>query len=325
MPGQVLPDKASLLIFDPKFKLFGGRPRPEFMLIGAAKTGSTSLSSYLALHPQVKPCVPKEPNYWTWQLCDRDRYQRLFVNAQPATSPGAAQQIGGEYSTSYLPHPLAPRRIAARLPGIKILVVLRNPLDRAYSHYIMAKRGGSMGSLPFADIAAREIEEAPSLLAAHRRGFLAPEFRHGIHRCLPGGDPISVHSHTLNGRRYPLIDERCLFTYYATSCVFRSIYYDQLWRWLQLYPREQVKVIDAQSLLSDRRAVMAEIVAFLGLQPYQYTEEELRHTWGGGSNDHNTPGDYQPMGASTRVTLQRFFKPHNERLYELVGRQFDWD
>jgi hypothetical protein len=125
----------SLLIHDQKFKLYANKPKSDFMLIGGAKCGTTSLSSYLPNHPQVKAPSYKEPNFWSWRLFSKADYQNLFINNTPAYSPSAQQRIAGDYSTSYLPNPLVPRRVRARLPGTKIIVLLRNPIDRAYSHF----------------------------------------------------------------------------------------------------------------------------------------------------------------------------------------------
>ncbi|MBE9538931.1 MAG: sulfotransferase domain-containing protein [Proteobacteria bacterium] len=317
--------RQSLCIFDPGYKLLSSQPRPEFMLIGSAKCGTTSFSSYLPLHPQVKPCVPKEPNFWSWRSCTRDQYQQLFVNATPAISPGPTQQIGGEYSTSSLLHPLVPRRVRARLPDVKIIVLLRNPIDRAYSHFIMAQRNGGEPDCSFEEIVEREIEEIPELLAAHRRGFLDANFRTSAHRCHADGSLLNIASHRGDNACYSLSSEQDLFRFYVTSYVFRSIYYDQLRRWLELFPREQILILDSERLLQQREDVMREAVAFLGLQSYDFGVDSLQHTWGGGANKHNTPGDYLPISASARTRLSDFFAPHNKKLFDLIGESYEWE
>ena len=69
---------------------------------------------------------------------------------------------------------------------------------------------------------------------------------------------------------------------------------------------------------------MGDVVDFLGLQPYDFKAAELQHTWGGGANRHNTPGDYPPMSTVTRNRLSHFFQPYNEKLFSLIGERFDW-
>ncbi len=130
-----------LALDDPGFRLVDGRTRPEFMLVGGGKCGSTSFARYLSAHPQVKIPGPEEPNYWSWHIF-RAKYQNSFVNESPILEPGPDQYVSGEYSSSSLIQPLVPRRVQANLPGLKIFVLLRNPVDRAYSHFMMAKSAG---------------------------------------------------------------------------------------------------------------------------------------------------------------------------------------
>lgn len=295
------------------------------MLIGAAKSGTTSFSSYLPQHPQVKGCVPKEPNFWSWHSCSREQYQQLFPAVGQSSEGDGRPQIGGEYSTSYLLHPLAPRRVAARLPGVKIIVLLRNPVDRAYSHYIMAQRNGAEPDCSFEDIVDKEIAESAGVLAAHERGYLDSNFRTAAHRSLPDGRPLSVAAHTSNFEYYPLSTEADLLRYYVTSYVFRSIYCDQLRRWLQLFPIEQIKIIESSTLLHQRAEVMRDVAQFLELAPNDFSDTQMGHTWGGGANTHNTPGDYQAMNASVRTRLTAFFKPYNSELFRLIGEEYDWN
>ena len=318
-------ENKSLLIGDSSYKLYSGMPKPEFMLIGAAKSGTTSFSSYLPIHPQVAQCRIKEPNFWSWKLCTKEQYQSLFVNKNPLRSPAKNERISGEYSTSYLLNPLVPRRVAARLPNTKIIILLRNPIERAYSHFIMSQREGMEPYRSFDEIVRREIEEVPALLEAHQRGFLTPGNQINAHRTMPDGTPINVAEHNTDWTLHPLTTDKELFRFYGSSYVFRSIYHDQLWRWLQLFPRQQIKIIQSEYFMSNRREVMDEVCQFLGLEPYGFSEKELAHSWGGGASNDEKPGDYVAMEDKTRSLLSDFFAPHNEKLFELIGSSYDWN
>ncbi len=319
------PQLDSLLIRDPAFKLRSSLPKPEFMLIGSAKCGTTSFASYLCAHPQVKKCTPKEPNFWSWKMCSKDQYQQLFVNAVPRDKPASGQNIGGEYSTSSIIHPLVPRRVRARLPDVKLLVLLRNPVERAYSHYLMVERTGSEGECSFDRIVEREIHEVPKLLAAHKRGFMDGNFRTAAHRCSADGQPLRVATHDKKGSHYSLFSDEDLFKFYVTSYVFRSVYCDQLWRWLQIFPREQFLFIESQRLLNQRKTVLNEVVNFLGMQPYDFPLDQIQHTLAGGGNLQRRPGDYEAMNPKTRIQLAHFFEPFNEKLFDLIGERYDWN
>ncbi|MEP9382297.1 sulfotransferase [Nocardioides sp. KR10-350] len=126
-----------------------GRPaQPDFLIIGAPKAGTTALHSALSGHPQVFMSQPKEPKYW---LCDdapppawhgpgdahsqqewiwrRADYERLFAGAP-------ADRVRGESTPFYLWSRAAHRRLGAELPEVKLIAVVRDPIDRAYSNWM---------------------------------------------------------------------------------------------------------------------------------------------------------------------------------------------
>ena len=178
----------------PEFALADGRTRPEFMLVGGMKCGSTSFARYLSVHPQVKLSGPKEPHYWSWHRYPA-QYQDFFVNESPVSDPGPGQGVSGEFSTSSLIHPLAPRRVRSSLPTLKIFVLLRNPVDRAYSHFMMSKSAGLEEACSFPEIVRREIDEVSELLAAHERGFLDRDGEARTGYSTTEGTPIHVAKH----------------------------------------------------------------------------------------------------------------------------------
>jgi len=111
---------------------------PTFLVIGAPKCATTSLYSYFKQHPDVFMCTPKEPNFFVaddpglisswpdWLALAPDSYEALFEE-------GAAHRARGEASTSYLVSPYAPEAVRRLIPNARLLVVLRDPVARAYS------------------------------------------------------------------------------------------------------------------------------------------------------------------------------------------------
>lgn len=108
---------------------------PDFMIIGAMKAGTTSLYHYLGAHPGVFMPAIKELDFFTEELTWRrgwDWYRRQFPEAS------AAFKVVGEASTSYTKFPRyqgVPERISSHLPDVRLIYVVRNPLDRIRSHY----------------------------------------------------------------------------------------------------------------------------------------------------------------------------------------------
>ena len=118
----------------------GGR-LPEFVVLGAAKAGTTSLHQYLGRHTYIYMADPKEPQFFSRdEVFARGEqwYRSLFAGARP-------NQVCGEGSTTYTrwPHTAdAATRLCAMLPDVRLIYLMRHPVDRAYSHYAHHMRLG---------------------------------------------------------------------------------------------------------------------------------------------------------------------------------------
>lgn len=127
------------------------RQPPDFVIIGAQKGGTTSLYNYLTQHPDVAEAYTKEVHYFDLHYEEgKDWYLAHF----PLRDEGL---VVGEASPSYLLHPDVPHRLHAAIPETKLIALLRNPIDRAYSHYRMVVRRGAE-PLPFDEAIDRESE-----------------------------------------------------------------------------------------------------------------------------------------------------------------------
>jgi len=315
-----------LALDDPRFRLVDGRTRPEFMLVGGMKCGSTSFARYLSAHPQVKLPGPKEPNYWSWHRFPA-KYQDFFVNESAIPDPGPGQYVSGEFSHSSLIHPLVPRRVQANLPGLKIFVLLRNPVDRAYSHFMMSKSAGLEKECSFEEIIRREMDEIPELLAAHERGFLSTVGDPKSCYSTIDGTPIQVAKHKQGSPKRRIRDDLDLRDYYFTSCVFRSLYHDQLHRWLRMFPRQQLMIIQSESFFENEADTMNKVAEFLGLETFEFhAADQLQRSWdAGASNALERPQDYPAMDDATRRILTDFFESYNQQLYRLIHEDYGWN
>ena len=148
---------------------------PNFLIIGAHKGGTTSLHSYLGAHPDVFVPRALEPSFFALEGRPRtnpdgsptdalmqssgavytlEEYEGLFADV---TSESAV----GEKSPAYLTNRDAPHRIRALIPDVRLIAVLRNPIERAFSHYLMVVRGGLERS-PFDEAIIGERNKEPS-------------------------------------------------------------------------------------------------------------------------------------------------------------------
>lgn len=122
---------------------------PTFMIIGAARSGTTALYDLVRQHPQVFMSAIKEPNYFAFEgePLDWQGPGKEFVNNSVARwedycalfAPAAEDMARGEASPLYLWAPDAAPRIKTRLPDVKMIAVLRNPVEQAFSHYLYAR------------------------------------------------------------------------------------------------------------------------------------------------------------------------------------------
>lgn len=111
---------------------FFARSLPEFIIIGAMKSGTTSLYYYLSKHPRVLPPIKKEIHYFDHNYHKGDIWYKSHF---PITLINSNRFITGESSPYYLFHPNVPDRISETVPGAKLIVILRDPAERAISHY----------------------------------------------------------------------------------------------------------------------------------------------------------------------------------------------
>ncbi len=203
----------------------GTHPLPDFLVIGAQRCGTTSLYQDLLRHPQVREPLGKELHHFslhhrrplTW-------YRACF----PALAPGEQTFEATPY---YLFHPSVPARVAAALPQARFLVVLRDPVERAFSHYLHTRRTGGE---PLALAAALDAEPARMERAA-RSGLDSRR----------GHDLLRAHSYVSRGR-----------------------YAEQLRRWHQHVAAERILVLRTEELAEDPGGQFERITDFLGLEPW---------------------------------------------------------
>lgn len=149
------------------------RADPDFLIIGAQKSGTTSLYYDLAAHPKLTPNVgPKEVSFFT-------TYYRHGINYYRSYFPLKKQnQFYFQTSPYYLFHPLAPFRVSHHYPNMKLIAILRNPVHRAFSHFNHQKLAGRE-SLAFQDALATEEER---LAGEEERLKNDPDYRSASHR-----------------------------------------------------------------------------------------------------------------------------------------------
>lgn len=120
---------------------------PDFIIIGAQRSGTTSLFNYLSQHPEIHQSFPKEVHYFSINYQKGLSWYRshfpLSTLKRKAESVGSGKFVTGEATPYYLSHPHAPRRASLVVPNALLIILLRDPVERAYSHYQHEVRMGT--------------------------------------------------------------------------------------------------------------------------------------------------------------------------------------
>ena len=259
------------------------RVLPDFLIIGAQKCGTSSLYFNLCRHPQIRPAFTKEVHFFDNNF-DKGAiwYRKHFhttLYKKTAEKINGEKIITGESSPAYLFNPNVPARVKELMPGTKLIVCLRNPVDRAYSHYNHYKRQG-LENLSFQDAIDKEEER------------LKGEF-----------DKILADKNYYS------------FNYNHYSYKARGIYIEQLMRWMEIFPRSQILVIRIEDYYNNPDAEYKKVLDFMNIKNWSFPRYR-KYNYGGG---------YIKMEESIRKKLVDFFRPYNQRLYDLLGRNLMWD
>ena len=231
-PGAGFTRPVGVWIDPPKWRkaTAWARLRPAFLVIGAQRSGTTSLYRYLCAHPDVLPALRKEIHYYDFQFGKGRAWYRAHF---PRKRGLRSRAITGEASPYYMVHPLAPGRAHAHDPRLKIIAILRDPAERAYSQY-QHERAQGHETLSFEEAIDAETER---LAGCHARLRAGPHYYCRNHHHL--------------------------------SYLDRGRYGHYLQKWLEHFPAKQVLVLCADELFANPNRVANETFAFLGLAPHK--------------------------------------------------------
>ena len=246
------------------------RPLPDFLVVGAQKAGTTALYAYLRWHPDITGPSFKEVSFFDRHYAHGERWYRAHL-------PITRRAHVGEASPSYLFHPLAPERVKRMIPDARLVALLRDPVERAFSHYQHEVALGRE-QLSFEDAIEREDERMEG----------------EVERML--GDPAYFS-----------------YAWWNYTYVSRGLYAEQLERWYDVFPREQLLVLPTDELAADTAGTYRRVLDFLGARPHDLD-----------AYPRIFDRDYDDMDPATRTRLRQRFEEPNERLADLLGRAFPW-
>lgn len=285
--------------------------KPNFFIVGAQKSGTTSLFYYLKQHPDIYMCPRKEPAYFMpgKGIDDYDIYLKGFKGAGKSA-------VIGEASTGYLYDKHAVLEIHNKFPDARIVIILRNPVDMAFSLWNHMRRNGAEtksfeGAISDSEISYRRTDDFVKSLTSHELWV-----------------------------DYLYLD--------------KALYYDQVKRYLDIFGRKRVKIYLFEDFIDDPVSVCQDVFLFLGIDS-TYTPDCRRIANEGGEvrsrmikrlfirreypilrallplslkvgirefvKEFNTRQDKKPrISDSTRTRLDDFFRVDIVKLADLIDK-----
>jgi len=254
------------------------RVLPDFLVIGVGRSGTTSLYYYLDQHPSIVKSSYDEIGFFddnfhlglSWY---RSMFPTIFTRF--LTKLKTKYFMTYEVTPWYVRRPWTARRIKKIFPNIKLIIVLRNPVDRTYSHYYLSTQNDE------------------------KRDFTA----------VIKEDMKNISQWNITEKNDSYFSNQV-----QNSKLARGFYYEQVIPWFELFSKEQIMIISSEDLASKTQSTLREIFSFLGLPMYDIKNTEKVNV-----------SKYSKMDQETRNLLIDFFRPYNEKLFEYLNREFDWN
>ena len=217
---------------------------PDFLIIGAAKSGTTSLFEHLIKHPSIFPPLAQQPNFFTSNFHNGESWYRSYfpsiITKNITQTIKKKKFLTGEASTQYYWYPHAAKRAKSLLPNAKIILLLRNPIDRSYSQYQMEFSKGNEELISFEDAIEQENER------------IKDEYDKMLH------------------------DENYYSNQYTIqSYITKSIYVNYIEEWFKYFPREQFLFLNSEDFNSNTSKVYKQTLNFLNVSEIDFKKYEV--------------------------------------------------
>lgn len=250
------------------------RTLPDFCVVGPIKGGTSDLAINVMAHPNVMPPFSKEfwsPDPETWRIF----YPTEYEKQRYAARHGVALSV---YCVPFLHGFEAIYNLSKIKPSARIVLVLRDPVERMYSHWkwdVLLAGPKRLATFPFLGEFATYVDRALDL--------------------------------------YPT-------TFMASVCGFPALHTSLYWQavryWIECFGRDNVRVMDIANYFGNANSFLQDIQSFVGL-PQVETPPFSRRI-------NQNPLNLAEPDEATLIRLRNFFRPHNERLWDVIGESFSW-
>lgn len=263
---------------------------PEFLIIGAQKSGTTSLHHYLDQHPKLVGSKPKEVHFF-----ERDEHYKLGIDWYRQSFFDFkhiwGKRIYFEATPDYLYRNGVAERIFKHYPDIKLIILLREPVARAFSSWNMY----------------RDFQAQDKIPAIVKRGYLEGK-ENNIFQELYASGPYPSFKECMEMELKKVADKSEL---QEPSFIRRGIYVDQIRKYRDLFGANKVAVWGFKDLLEAKSDTLNQMLRFLDLP---------MHDWSGLKDEPKNKREYtSALDASIKEQLTEFYQPYNEQLFQLLN------
>ena len=255
------------------------RSLPDFIIIGTVRSGTTSLYYNLCEHPCIISAAYDELGFFDSNFnLGLNWYRSFFPTILHKYFVKICKKyaLTGEDTPFYIWNPIAANRILKLIPKVKLIVLFRNPIDRAHSNYHLGIRSKSE-SLSFEEAIKSELK-----LLEDTQGWNLD---------------TDMEKYTI-----------------PRSYIAKGIYSSQLKIWFNLFSQKQLHIVSTEEFSCNPQETLDKIFKFLGVPKYKIKNLQKYKV-----------ANYPEMKPETRKFLIDYFKPHNQQLYNMLNRKFDWD
>ena len=262
--------------------------QPNFLIIGAGKSGTSSLYEYICNHPQVISSLKKEVRFFNYKPNFNKGIDWYLSHFPPI--PKGKNLITGEATPGYFGWEVQ-EPIYSLFPNIKLIAIIRNPVDRAFSQYNHWVRDGRERR-SFQEAVTSEKEKLEKIFKSiDILGFDKIEKIKEICRQVRKG----------NSKEKP-------------GYLWESLYVYFLLKWAYYFSKEQLLVLKSEDFYAQPEREMKKVFTFLGLPDYHLPQYKK----------HNA-GKYSSIDEQLYNRIFKFFQPHNQRLEGYLNKQFNWN
>jgi hypothetical protein len=271
---------------------------PDFLIIGAQKCGTVALKRYLDQHPDLISARHEtsffSSNYYYKGI---DYYKKQFPIRFDRS------KLMFEKTPEYIFIPEAPERIYNFNADIKMILLIRDPIKRAFSgwnhliRYFESTNGYSKQKLINQLVQKYTFERVNDFI-----DFL-------------NKDKYVDFLTSIKNEIYLLENN---ISYNGPFFVKRGIYIDQINNYLKYFPKKQLLIIESENFKKNKREYLEFICKFLNINSFNYSKIDL-------TEYHKSNYKTKLIAPEAHKLLTEYYKLHNEKLFDLLGERFDWD